>query len=56
MRSEREGHHLIPDLLLECVGRSLSDDLAFVDDRHVVGQLVGLLQVLGGEEDGHSQL
>ena len=41
----------VADLGLERVWRAFGDDPAAVDDRHVVGQLVGLLQVLGGEED-----
>ena len=36
------------------VGRALGDDPAAVDDPDVVGELVGLLQVLGGEEDGRA--
>ena len=42
-----------PDLGLEGVRRALGDDLAVVDDPEVVGELVGLLEVLGGEKDGH---
>ncbi len=41
-----------PDLGLERGRRALGDDLAGVDDPDPVGELVGLLQVLGGEEDG----
>ena len=44
------------DLGLERVGRALGHDLAVVDDPHAVGQHVGLLEVLGGEEDGHAVL
>ena len=36
---------------LELARRALGDDLAVVDDRDAVGQLVGLLQVLGAEQD-----
>ena len=35
---------------LELVGRALGDDLAVVDDGDVGGQLVGLVEVLGGEQ------
>ena len=41
----------VADLGLERLRRPLGDDLAAVDDADVVGELVGLLQVLGGEED-----
>ena len=50
------GHHLdgrAADLGLEGVRCPGGDDLAVVDDPEVVGELVGLLEVLGGEEDGH---
>ena len=40
------------DLGLERRGRALGGDLAAVDDPDPVRELVGLLQVLGGEEDG----
>ena len=40
------------DLGLQRLRRALGDDPAAVDDADVVGELVGLLQVLGGEEDG----
>ena len=36
---------------LELVGGALGDDPAAVEHRDPVGELVGLLQVLGGEED-----
>ena len=42
------------DLGLERVRRALGDDLAGVDDPDPVGERVGLLEVLGGEEDGHA--
>ena len=42
----------IADLGLQRLRRSFGDDPAAVDDPDVVGELVGLLQVLGGEEDG----
>ena len=41
---------LAADLRLELVGRAAGDDLAVVDDRDRVGQLVGLLEVLGREQ------
>ena len=37
-------------------GRALGDDLAVVDDPDAVGEHVGLLEVLGGEEDRHAVL
>lgn len=40
------------DESLELVGRALGDDPAAVEDGDAVGELVGLLQVLRGEEDG----
>ncbi|BDZ59185.1 hypothetical protein GCM10025872_28420 [Barrientosiimonas endolithica] len=39
-------------LVLELVGRALGDDLALVDHDDVVGQPVGLLEVLRGEQHG----
>ena len=42
----------VADVGLERLRRALGDDPAAVDDPDVVGELVGLLQVLGGEEDG----
>ena len=38
------------DLGLQRLGRALGDDAAAVDDRHPVGEHVGLLEVLRGEE------
>ena len=40
---------------LEVAGRALGDQPAVVDDAHTVGELVGLLQVLGRQKDGHVQ-
>jgi hypothetical protein len=37
---------------LELPGGALGDDPAVVDDGDPVGQLVGLVQVLGGQQDG----
>ena len=42
------------DLGLERVRRALGDDQPAGDDPDAVGELVGLLQVLGGEEDGRA--
>ena len=41
---------LAADLRLELVGRALGDDPAVVDDDDLVGQQVGLLEVLGGQQ------
>ena len=51
--------HLDPlatDLGLELVGGALGDDLPFVDDHDPVGQRVGLLEVLGREQDRRALL
>src|SRR6185437_8310924 len=37
---------------LELVGGALGDDAAVVEHRDAVGEIIGLIQVLGGEEDG----
>ena len=53
------GHGLdrrAPDLGLQRLRRALGDDVPGVDDPDAVGQHVGLLEVLGGEEDGHAVL
>jgi hypothetical protein len=42
------------DAALELLGRALGDDPALVEHGDPVGELVGLLEVLGGEEDRHS--
>ena len=39
------------DLALQLVGRALGHDRAVVDDRQPVGQRVGLLEVVGRQED-----
>jgi hypothetical protein len=41
---------IAPDTVLELFRRAGVDDPAVVDDDHLAGQLVGLLQVLGGEQ------
>ena len=41
---------LAADLRLELVGGAAGDDLAVVDDGDRVGQLVGLLEVLGRQQ------
>ena len=41
---------------LSSVGRALGDEPAAVDDADPVGELVGLLEVLRGEEDRHAEL
>jgi hypothetical protein len=40
--------HLTTDLVLQLVGRALGDHGSEVDHRDPVGELVGLLEVLGG--------
>ena len=41
---------LATDLGLQLIGRAPGDDLAVIDDRDHVGQLVGLLEVLGRQQ------
>ena len=48
---ELDRDHVLADLGLQALGRPLGDDLAGIDDRQPLAELVGLLQVLGGEED-----
>ncbi len=48
---DRELEHLAADLVLQLVGRALGDDLAYVDHRDLIGELIGLLEVLRGEQD-----
>src|SRR5690606_29536746 len=48
------GHdHVVADRALQVGGGALGHDATIRDDPHPIGQLVGLLQVLGGEEDRH---
>ena len=42
--------------LLSCSGRALDHDPAAVDDRELRGEPVGLLEVVGGEQDRHPLL
>ena len=45
-----------PDLRLQLRGRALGDDVPVVDDPDPVGERVGLLEVLRGQEDGDAVL
>ncbi len=49
---ERHLEPRLADLRLERGRGALGDDAAAGDDRHPVGELVGLLEVLGRQEDG----
>ena len=40
------------DLALELVGSALGDQVALVEHRDPVRELIGFVEVLGGEEDG----
>ena len=51
-RQERLLQRLGAGLLLELVGRALRDDLAVIDDGDAVGDALGFLHVMRGEEDG----
>src|SRR5262249_61290042 len=42
------------DLVLELLCGALRDDPTLIEDGEPVGELVGLLQILCGEEDGHA--
>ena len=42
------------ELSLELFRGALGDDAPLVHDRHLVGETVGLLQVVGGEQDGEA--
>src|SRR5665213_4316929 len=45
-----QGDGVAGDLTLECVGRTLDDDAAVVDDGHAVAERVRLLEVVGRQE------
>ena len=45
---------LAADAVLELVGGAVGDHLAVVDDRDAVGEPVGLVEVLGGQQDGRA--
>ncbi len=47
---------VLPDGALQLLGRALGHQTPSGDDPDPVGQCVGLLEVLGREEDGHPQL
>src|SRR6266571_3340439 len=47
-----ESDNVAGNRTLQLRGRAFGDDLAVVDDRHAVGQCVGLVEVMGGEKDG----
>src|SRR6185312_3178720 len=50
---EREADHgAAAEALAELPGAALGDDAAAAQDRHAVGQVLGLVHVVGGEEDG----
>src|SRR5205807_10407832 len=42
------------DLRLQLLRRALRDDVPVVDDPDPVGEDIGLLEVLRGQEDGHA--
>ena len=42
------------DLGLELRRSALGRDFSFIDDAHPVSQLIGFLEVLGGQKHGHS--
>src|SRR6266540_4127427 len=50
-RSGSHREHIAAGQGLELVGRARRDDLAVIDDHDVAGQLIGFLEVLGGEQD-----
>ena len=54
--AQREVHDVAADPGLELVGGALGDDAAAVDDADAIGELVGLLHVLGGEDDRRALL
>ena len=52
--AELEPDDLRADARLQLLRCAAGDDPAVVEQGDRVGQLVGLLQVLGGEQDGHA--
>ena len=44
-------HSAPPEALAELLGAALGDDAALAQDRHAVGEVLGLVHVVGGEED-----
>src|SRR6187399_1168777 len=49
-------HDVTSDLLLQLGGRSIRHDLTVSDDANAIRQLIGLLEILGGQEDRDSLL
>ena len=49
--ADDERHDVAGDLALQVVGGAFGDDYPVVDDREPVGQRVGLLEVVRGQED-----
>ena len=47
---------VVADLALELGGRALGDQVTAVEDADAIGELVGLFEVLRGEEDRHAEL
>ena len=56
IRVDVHGDHVGANRGLEVRGRALRDDAPGIDDRDLVGEAVGLLQVLRGEEERHAVL
>jgi hypothetical protein len=48
---ELEGHELSTEVRLQLLRTALDDDLAAADDRDALGEAVGLLEIVGREED-----
>ena len=51
-RVQLDLHRVAAQLALELVGRALDHDPPVVDDRQPVGEAVGLVEVVGGEQHG----
>ena len=49
--SHLEVKHIAAESFLQFVGRSLGDHLAMVNNHDAVGEFVGLLEILGGEQE-----